>query len=164
MKFRSILSLLLTALVFFSGVSSGYDHELAQGYAKLFQPVVGAAAGKELHLMTPEQMIKDLQENKQIVAIDVRTPNEAGVVGLTLPGSMQIPVNELFTQENLDKIPLDKKVVIICKSGTRATAVGTALRHIGFENVYILKGGIMGLTQFVDPKSMNPPPPKTALR
>ena len=82
---------------------------------------------------------------------------------MSLPGSLSIPVNELFKKDNLDRIPQDKAVVIVCKSGTRATAVGTALRHVGFENVYVLKGGIMALSSYLTPKNANPPP-KTAMR
>jgi len=40
----------------------------------------------------------------------------------------------------------------------RATAAGTALRHIGFENVYILKGGFKALTDYMGPKEANTPP------
>jgi rhodanese-related sulfurtransferase len=47
--------------------------------------------------------------------------------------------------------------VIVCKSGTRAFAVGTALRHIGFDNVSILKGGYMSLNKYLDPKTANAP-------
>jgi rhodanese-related sulfurtransferase len=48
-------------------------------------------------------------------------------------------------------------VVIVCLSGTRASAAGTALRHIGFENVYILKGGFKALAGYLDPKEANAP-------
>ena len=73
--------------------------------------------------------------------LDVRTPGETEVFGATLPGSLAIPLNELFNKENLDRIPTDKTVVILCKSGTRAGTAGTALRHIGFSNVYIPEVG-----------------------
>ena len=43
-------------------------------------------------------------------------------------------------------------MIIVCKSGARATAVGTSLRHIGFDNVYILKGGFQGLANYFGPK------------
>ena len=43
------------------------------------------------------------------------------------------------------------------KSGTRASVVGTALRHIGFDNVSILKGGYMALNKYLDPKTANAP-------
>jgi rhodanese-related sulfurtransferase len=45
----------------------------------------------------------------------------------------------------------------MCLSGTRATAAGTALRHIGFDNVYILKGGFKALTGYLGPKEANSP-------
>ena len=47
--------------------------------------------------------------------------------------------------------------VVLCKSGARATAAGTALRHIGFENVYVLKGGFKALTGYLGPVEANTP-------
>jgi len=76
---------------------------------------------------------------------------------MTLPGSMRIPASELFLPQNLERIPQDKTVVIVCKSGIRATAMGTALRHVGFDNVYLLRGGIMSLSKYLGPKQANPP-------
>jgi rhodanese-related sulfurtransferase len=48
-------------------------------------------------------------------------------------------------------------VVVLCKSGARATAAGTALRHIGFEHVYVLKGGYKALIAYMGPKEVNTP-------
>ena len=163
MKSRIVISVGLASLISFSATAGGYDAELAQSYAKLFEPVAGAKAGKALRLMKPDQLVKNLQQGKQIVSLDIRTPNEFGVFGMTLPDSMSIPVNKVFLPENLDRIPQDKTVVIICKSGTRATAVGTALRHVGFNNVYVLKGGLMALSKYQNAKTANPPP-KVAAR
>ena len=164
MKYRTILAITLLSLIGFSASVWGYDVELAASYARLFEPVSGAKAGKALHLIMPEQFVKDLQAGKTISTIDVRTANESGVMSMTLPGSLSIPVDQLFLKENLERIPTDRMVVIICKNGTRATAVGTALRHVGFNNVYILKGGIMALSDFLNPKTANPPQDKTAMR
>jgi len=164
MKYRTLLSLGLASLIGFSVSAWGYDIELAQSYAKLFEPVAGAKAGKALHLMPPQIFIKGLQSNKPIVTINVGTLNESGVLGITLPGSLSIPVNKIFLKENLDRIPQDKTVVIVCKSGTRATAVGTALRHVGFKNVYTLKGGIMALSKYLSAKTANPPPQRAPMR
>lgn len=135
-----------------SSVAWSYDAEMAEGYAKLFSPVVGAKAGKALHFVKPDAFIKDIKAGKEIVGIDVRTPAETGVFTLSLPNSLTIPVNELFLPENLDRIPVGKPVMIICKSGARATAVGTSLRSIGFDNVYILKGGMQALSGYYGPK------------
>ena len=89
------------------------------------------------------------------MALDVRTPAESGVYSVTLPGSLAIPINELFKPDNLARIPTDRTVVVFCLSGSRATAAGTALRHIGFENVYILKGGYKALVAYMSPEQAN---------
>lgn len=163
MNHRSLIAGGLASLISFGATAAGYDAQLAQSYARLFEPVAGAKAGKALHMMMPDKLVKQLQAGKPIVALDVRTPNEFGVFGITLPESLSIPVNKVFLPENLGRIPQDKTVVIVCKSGTRATAVGTGLRHIGFKNVYVLKGGIMALGKYLTPKTANPPP-KVATR
>ena len=164
MKYRTLLKTGLTALIVISSPAWSYDAGLAQSYAELFAPVAGAKAGKALHLMPPEVFVKGLQTKRPIVTIDVRTPNEFGLVGMTLPNNMSIPVNKVFVKENLDRIPKDRPVVIICKTGARATAVGTALRHVGFKNVYVLNGGITALIKYISPKTANPSPNKRVVR
>lgn len=140
-----------------------YDSQLAASYAELFAPVAGAKAGKELHLIKVEAFVDGVKGGREYVALDVRTPAEAGIFTMSLPNSLAIPVNELFNTENLDRLPTDKPVVVVCKSGTRAAAVGTALRHIGFGNVLILKGGLKALTAYLDPKTSNTPVEKVAM-
>ena len=129
-----------------------YDLEMAESYQQLFSNVVGAGAGKALNFVSAEAFTKGLKEGKPWVAIDVRTPVEAELFTLSLPDSLAIPTNEVFTPDNLALIPRNKPVIIVCKSGARATAVGTSLRHIGFDNVYILKGGFQGLANYFGPK------------
>ena len=129
-----------------------YDAEMAKSYQQLFSNVVGAGAGKALNFVSAEAFTQSLKEGKPWVAIDVRTPVEAELFTLSMPGSLAIPTNEVFTAENLALIPRNKPVIIVCKSGARATAVGTSLRHIGFDNVHILKGGFQGLASYFGPK------------
>ena len=107
--------------------------------------------------MTPEVFMNNLKTGKHMVTLDVRTPAESGIYSSTLPGSLAIPINDLFTKTSLDRIPTNKIVVVICKSGARATAAGTSLRHIGFKNVYILSGGFKALMGYLGPKEANSP-------
>ena len=137
-----------------------YDSELADSYAKLFAPVKGKAAGKAMHLMKPEVFLDKVKIKEPLVVLDIRTPAEFGVFTSSVPGTMQLPIDALFRKENLSLIPKDKTVVVLCKSGTRATAAGTALRHIGFDNVFILKGGFKALAAYMGPKEANSPPKK----
>jgi len=155
----SALTLLLAA-----GTGFAYDAQLAASYAQLFAPVKGAKAGKELHLMAVEAFVDGLKSGKGYVTLDVRTPAELGIFGAALPNNLDIPADQLFQPDNLERIPTDKPVVVVCQSGTRAAAVGTALRHVGFDNVHILKGGFKALVSYLDAKAANTPPEKVAVR
>ena len=154
----SLLLGLLTAMLSITATWA-YDTEMARGYALMFEPVQGVKAGKALHMIKPDQFVERVKKGETIVALDVRTPAEFGFYGMATPDALRIPINELFKTENLDLIPTDKMVLVVCKSGTRATAAGTALRHIGFDNVYVLKGGIGALAAYLNPKTANMPLP-----
>jgi len=157
MLVRLLTITLLAVTVIITEPVWSYDSAMAESYAELFAPVKGAGAGKALHLMKPDAFLNKVKAKEPLVVVDIRTPAETGVYSATLPGSLLIPINELFTKAKLARIPTDKTVVILCLSGTRATAAGTALRHIGFENVYILKGGFKALTGYLGPKEANTP-------
>jgi rhodanese-related sulfurtransferase len=154
---RILTTTLLAVAVAFAGPAWSYDTAMAESYAKLFAPVKGAGAGKALHLIKPDALLNKVKAKEPLVILDIRTPAETGVYSVTLPGSLMIPVDELFTEAKLALIPTDKTVVVVCMSGTRATASGTALRHIGFENVYVLKGGFKALTGYLGPVEANTP-------
>lgn len=147
--------LLAAAAVGLAAPAWSYDGAMAESYAKLFARVEGPAAGKALHLIKADAFVDKVKTKEPLVALDIRTPAEMGVYGATLPGSLAIPINELFTKANLERIPTDKPVVVLCMTGTRATAAGTALRHVGFDNVYILKGGFKALVAYMGPKEAN---------
>jgi rhodanese-related sulfurtransferase len=161
---RLFTVVLLAIAIAAAGPAWSYDAALAESYAKLFAPVQGAAAGKALHLIKPDAFLNKIKAREPLVVIDVRTPAETGVYSVTLPGTLTIPIAELFTEANLARLPTDKTVVVLCLSGTRATAAGTALRHIGFDNVYILKGGFKALTGYMGPKEANSPAAATPAR
>lgn len=143
---------LLAVAVTIAKPAWSYDSAMAESYATLFAPVKGAEAGKELHLIPPDVFVEDFKDKKEILVIDVRTPVETGIFGMALRNSLVIPVDQLFQPANLDRIPTDRLIIIMCQSGIRSVAVGTALRHIGFDNVYILKGGFKALSSYLGPK------------
>lgn len=58
-------------------------------------------------------------------------------------------MHELFKEENLNKLPKDKKIVVVCHTGDRAAAVVTALRAIGFEKAFQFRGGLAELAKDV---------------
>lgn len=157
--------LALVLSVAFAPPLGAYDHDLAAAYAALFAPVKGAKAGKQLHLIKPDQFVKDVKSGKRVITVDIRTPAETQFFTGNLPGHVAIPLAELFETGQLARLPDDMPIVIICKSGARATAAATALRSIGFEQTYVLKGGFQGLAGYLGPKEANQPlGPKTAAK
>jgi rhodanese-related sulfurtransferase len=77
----------------------------------------------------------------QVFLVDVRQPEEfVGELG-HIPNSKLIVLDTI--PENFDKIPKDKNVVFVCRSGSRS-AKATALAHQnGYTQVYNLKGGML---------------------
>jgi rhodanese-related sulfurtransferase len=161
---RPLTIILLAITILFACPAWSYDAAMADSYAKLLAPVKGAGAGKALHMIMPDDFLNKVKSNEPLVVLDVRTPAETGIYSATLPGTLRIPVDELFTEARLALIPTDNTVVVLCMSGTRASVAGTALRHIGFENVYILKGGFKALTAYMGPKEANSPAVSTAVK
>ncbi|BBY88863.1 rhodanese-like domain-containing protein [Mycolicibacterium tokaiense] len=72
--------------------------------------------------------------------LDVRTPGE--FESAHIAGAYNVPLDLL--REHRDEIVkhLDEDVVLVCRSGQRATQAEETLRAAGLSNVHILEGGI----------------------
>jgi len=115
--------------------------------------IVAKNADEFLSLMTREvqkkgdirisakTLVKKMVKGEKLTLVDIRTPEEQALTRVT--GSLSIQMTDIM--KNLDRIPTDGTVVIICHSSPRAIIVTTALRILGYNNVYALKGGIMAI-------------------
>ena len=120
--------------------------------AKYFADCSGKNMMKALGMLEPYDIVKGIIDKKEeIWFLDIRTPLETGILGMTFKNTLNIPINEVFKSENLAKIPADKTVVVICQKGIRAIAVATASRNIGFNNVKTLVGGMRNLIDYLCP-------------
>ena len=70
------LAIVLTASMLVAAPTAAYDQAEAEGYAQMFASVEGPKAGKHLHLIKPEQFVKEVRAGKQYVTVDTRTPGE----------------------------------------------------------------------------------------
>jgi phage shock protein E len=68
--------------------------------------------------------------------LDVRTPGEFS--GGHVSGAQNIPVETL--PAGASKVSKDKPVVVYCRSGARSARAASALREVGFTEVYDLGG------------------------
>jgi len=73
------------------------------------------------------------------VVLDVREPGEIATHAYS-EDCLEIPMNEV--PQNLNEIPEDKTVVVLCHIGGRSMQVTGWLRQQGYENVTNLRGGI----------------------
>ncbi|ELC8442268.1 FAD-dependent oxidoreductase [Clostridium perfringens] len=85
--------------------------------------------------------IRDLVENKAYI-IDVREVHEYEVGHIK--GAKNIPLSEI--RDRLDEIPTDRPVYLHCRSAQRSYNACLALQHLGFNNIYNVSGGFMGIS------------------
>jgi rhodanese-related sulfurtransferase len=83
--------------------------------------------------------------NKDAAVIDVRSA-DAFASG-HIVNAKNVPMDEL--DAHMDKLEnlKDKPVVTICQAGITSTKAVDALRKLGFENVYGIKGGMGAWTE-----------------
>ena len=103
-----------------------------------------AAAVFKFNEISAEELLGLISKEENIQILDVRELNE-------LPefsgfNSLRIPLSEIETK--MDKIAHDKKIIVICQSGTRSKKVIQLLSEkFNFRNLYTLTGGITELVK-----------------
>jgi rhodanese-related sulfurtransferase len=140
------------ALLGFVVVGFSYDAELAKKLDAMFSQMTPEVLKQKPCQIDANQLFEMIKKKEDFVILDVRTPQEQSITGITWKNTLNIPMHEVFKPENLNKLPKDKKIVVVCHSGDRAAAVVTGLRAIGFNNAYQFKGGIRELADAVGRK------------
>jgi rhodanese-related sulfurtransferase len=156
---RGLWSLpLILLLMLVSAPAAAWDEAQAANYNRFFARFDEQATARELRTLPVEKIVEALNQGESLTFLDVRTRREQSVIGLAWPGTLNIPMNEVFRPENLARIPTDHRVVVTCQSGGRCLVVALALRSIGFEKVFSMKGGLAELMRYLDPKTAFPAP------
>jgi len=89
--------------------------------------------GAELHSLIEA-------DAQSIRVIDVRQPTE--VAAGTVPNAEAMPMHTIPLRiHELDK---NEKLVLVCRSGARSAQACAFLQQQGYDEVYNLRGGIMG--------------------
>ena len=106
---------------------------LVVGYLayKMFAPTKGVK-----QVSTTE--LKPLLNDRKRFYLDVRTPVE--FKGNHIKGFKNIPLQTLNSQ--LNQIPKDKEVLVICQSGMRSKQAVKVLKKAGYSNVTEVRGGM----------------------
>lgn len=75
----------------------------------------------------------------QPYVVDVREPREYNQGHIA--EARLVPLPQILSAEV--KLPADKQIVLVCRSGRRSRRAAAALQHIGCMNVKILQGGML---------------------
>ncbi|HEU4339147.1 MAG TPA: MBL fold metallo-hydrolase [Planctomycetota bacterium] len=91
----------------------------------------------------PAELIKLMESGASPVLLDVREPFElTGELGC-LDGITHIPLGSLGSRLGELASARDRHIVVICKSGVRATMAANAMTQCGFSKVDVLAGGMI---------------------
>lgn len=83
--------------------------------------------------------VNEIDKISDAFIIDVREDEEVFETG-TIKGAVHLPM--MTVPNNLNKIPKDREIYILCRSGRRSYEVASYLSELGY-NAINLKGGII---------------------
>ncbi|UFH58663.1 rhodanese-like domain-containing protein [Sulfurovum mangrovi] len=148
---KYLFSSLATAVLAVS--ASAYDTAKAENMNHFYSHLTQQACADSKLFTTGEDVMKMFRDKAKFTLLDVRTTGENAIVSLSSENAMHIPVKNLFEKANLDKLPTDQPIIVVCHSGTRAVMVTMGLKQIGFKQVHVLKGGLVALAEANNPKN-----------
>jgi len=97
--------------------------------------------------ITPQQLQTSLQNDTPVpFLLDVREPSEFAICHID--GAHLIPSGQVPMQ--LDQLPQDCPIVVICHHGIRSYMIAMYLEQQGFEQVSNLRGGIAAWARSID--------------
>ena len=90
--------------------------------------------------ITPQNALTELQ-NGTAIMVDVREEPEFKLESIPLNNVFYYPMSAIV--EQLQNIPIDKPIIVVCNAGVRSSKVVNLLNRNGFINSVNLDGGII---------------------
>ncbi|HEB77710.1 MAG TPA: pyridine nucleotide-disulfide oxidoreductase, partial [Methylothermaceae bacterium] len=113
------------------------------GTAKDVVNMAGYVASNILHGTFRQVKVNEIRELHESGAfiLDVREQEEWDAGHLLR--AHHVPLSEL--RQRLDEIPTDEPVYVHCRSGQRSYSAVCALQHLGYDQVFNVSGGYLGI-------------------
>ena len=89
--------------------------------------------------ITPQKLWEQMHSDQVPLVVDVREPREYRQGHI--PHAVTIPLPKLLAEDV--KLPPDRQIVLVCRSGRRSRRAAYALQQIGCMNVMILQDGLI---------------------
>jgi rhodanese-related sulfurtransferase len=90
--------------------------------------------------ISPAGVKEKLDKKEDFVLLDVRSHMENEAVRLEAPQVSLIPLPSLT--KNIEKLPKDKEIVVMCRRGSRAYQASCTLKGEGFKDVKVMEGSL----------------------
>ena len=92
------------------------------------------------YFFDPEQLEKDLNSNEtNFIIIDLRSPDQ--FLADHIEGAINIPFQRILDSENADYFKDEKIKIVYTNDESKSAEVWVLLEQLGYEEVYVLKGG-----------------------
>ena len=131
MKTRALLQLLAVAII-----SSAVSFSSMAADAKVDSKTEAKPAVKNIKVADAAKL---LAEKKEVVVLDVRTPEEFNEGHLK--GAVNINIQSKTFKEDVAKLDKSKTYLVNCASGGRSTRACNAMGGLGFKDALNLEGG-----------------------
>ncbi|HHG75409.1 MAG TPA: sulfurtransferase [Persephonella sp.] len=102
----------------------------------------------KIHISVQELKEK-IDNGEDFILLDVREPQEYQFSRIKEKDALLVPLMKLPSV--IGKLPKDKPIYVICRSGNRSLQATLWLMEHGYENVKNVEGGILAWSDFVDP-------------
>lgn len=90
--------------------------------------------------IAPEDAFELIKSNTAVL-LDVREVIECNSERISDAEIIYIPLSEVI--DNLNILPRDKTIIVVCRAGIRSSKVANLLNYQGFPDALNLDGGIM---------------------
>jgi sulfur-carrier protein adenylyltransferase/sulfurtransferase len=99
--------------------------------------------------VTPREVRELLDAGKPLALIDVREPVEWEIN--RIDGARLVPQSMINSGEGLAQLPMDRTLVLYCKTGVRSAEALAAVKKAGFADALHLQGGIVAWARQLEP-------------
>jgi rhodanese-related sulfurtransferase len=106
-------------------------------------------------IVDPAALREFLDSGRAPRIIDVRTPAEFETAHI--PGAYNVPLDLLREHRTELRAHLDEEVVLVCRSGARATQAEQSLAQAGLPNLKVLDGGMLAWQAAGAPTNLGKP-------
>ena len=124
------------------------DLSYAPPFSPPLDPITVAAFGLNNKMdgmakgMPPLQAKDMMDQERDLVLLDVRTPEEYQAMRMPDSRVVHIPLDQL--KQRVHEIPGDRTVLVFCKISMRGYEAQRILEAAGLENVFFIEGGLVG--------------------